>query len=109
MPSAKTLVAALLAMGLAAAPVTPSFAAGARHHHHRHSGHRDHRQSRQSYASSPGPGTTCRTAEGTPYDPDIIGGANHVGDGGPAVNLGTGLGNPCSAFYLGGPGLAGPR
>ena len=30
----------------------------------------------------------CRYADGTPFDPDIIGGPNHVGDGGPADNLG---------------------
>ena len=45
------------------------------------------------YGVPASPTPTCRYPDGTPYDPDIIGGVNHVGDGGPAVNLG-GF-NPC--------------
>ena len=46
-----------------------------------------------NYGSGYDPTPTCRYADGKPYDPDIIGGENHVGDGGPAVNLGGY--NPC--------------
>ena len=51
--------------------------------------HRPHRR----HAPRAAPSVTsaepdCRYPDGTPFDPDIIGGANHVGDGGPAVNLG---------------------
>ncbi len=40
------------------------------------------------YASEVSPTITCRYPDGTPFDPDIIGGPSHVGDGGPAANLG---------------------
>ncbi len=77
--------------------------AGASTRHRPHRGHVAHariahrpsaataRQSRTNaygdgYRADPTP--TCRYPNGTPYDPDIIGGPNHVGDGGPAANLG---------------------
>lgn len=70
------------------------------HHRHAH-GARHHVRgatrgdaaSSRPYASPILPTPTCRYPDGTPYDPDIIGGVNHVGDGGPAANLG-GF-NPC--------------
>ena len=64
------------------------------HHRQRHAG-RAHAPLRQLQARSPSaygtnlsPTPDCRYPDGTPFDPDIIGGPNHVGDGGPAVNLG---------------------
>ncbi len=47
----------------------------------------------RAYGFGYDPTPTCRYPDGTPFDPDIIGGPNHVGDGGPAVNLGGY--NPC--------------
>lgn len=72
----------------------------ARRHHVSHQHGRVRAASRR-YGAAPGYGygasydgqPTCYLADGTPYDPDIIGGVNHVGDGGPAVNFG-GF-NPC--------------
>ena len=66
------------------------------HAHHR-SLRRHHRAVRQAagadraapYASDAYDGKPdCRYPDGTPFDPDVIGGPNHVGAGGPAANLG---------------------
>lgn len=81
------LVAALVGSGPAWAKV--------RHHRHgsatgiqaRH-GDRRHAGTGRPYASAVSPTITCRYPDGTPYDPDILGGPNHVGEGGPAVNFG---------------------
>ena len=69
----------------------PSFAEKP-HHRQRHARHARLRQlqarSPAVYGTTVSPTPDCRYADGTPFDPDIIGGRNHVGDGGPAVNLG---------------------
>lgn len=86
-----------LALAASLALVLGGMQQGLAHPHHRT--HHSHvvRQPAprlaQSYGypyGSPGfdPGPDCRYPDGTPFDPDIIGGPNHVGDGGPAVNLG---------------------
>ena len=84
----------------AALVITGSCAvAGVRHHRrethaaipHRHGAIRSaasRGQPGRVYGYVPDPTPTCRYADGTPFDPDIIGGPNHVGDGGPAANLG---------------------
>lgn len=108
MARCKTGLNAAFAAIVTAATAVPAIAANHRHHH-RHAAHRPLRQAQRAGTTRGDPDSTCRAADGTPYDPDIIGGVNHVGDGGPAVNLGSGLGNPCSTLYLGGPGLLGPR
>lgn len=82
----------MLGLLVAAAVVAgPARAAPARRSHH-HAARRPAShvalQARRPYASSVSPSPTCRYPDGTPYDPDIIGGPNHVGDGGPAANLG---------------------
>ena len=68
--------------------------------HHRHYAHAARHQAYHAargdagygyarpYAGTVSPTITCRYPDGTPFDPDIIGGPNHVGDGGPAANLG---------------------
>ena len=75
----------------------PAWAA-TQHQRHAHASRQHFHHAKRSHAGAPyvsqvSPTPTCRYSNGTPYDPDIIGGANHVGDGGPAVNLG-GF-NPC--------------
>lgn len=88
-------VGACIAGCLISAPADEAGAA-MRHHGRRHrTAHQAIAHSR-AHAAVPAPGygvsdgetPTCRTQDGTPYDPDIIGGPNHVGDGGPAANLG---------------------
>ena len=81
--------ALVCAVPSAAATSTYRRAAHGRHHRsaHRRAGLR-HGDVGGSYGSAASPTPTCRYPDGTPYDPDIIGGPNHVGDGGPAVNLG---------------------
>lgn len=80
------VVATLLGTDLSCA-ATHHRRSHASHHHPRFAGYS------RPYSSQRLPTPTCRYADGTPYDPDIIGGVNHVGDGGPTVNLG-GF-NPC--------------
>ena len=58
------------------------------HHATAHAQASRHRMPQVPYGNDAGPTPTCRYADGTPYDPDIIGGPNHVGDGGPAANFG---------------------
>ena len=86
------LLSTISALALCAAPAS----AAMRVVHHPH--HPHHRAATRyaatgygavrPYASRVSPTITCRYADGTPFDPDIIGGPNHVGDGGPAANLG---------------------
>lgn len=87
------LAAALTGAGPARATPQHGRHAPVVRHPARHPGHRHAAAPAQPYASRILPTPTCRYPDGTPYDPDIIGGANHVGDGGPAANLG-GF-NPC--------------
>ena len=81
---------------LAFAALGPSVAAAhaLRHRHHLAS-HRPNPRvlAVRGYGRASDPTTTCRYPDGTPFDPDIIGGLNHVGDGGPAANLGGS--DPC--------------
>ena len=86
------LLVGAIAVALPGAPdaqASPPVATRARIHRRAH-----HRSRVARSAPAPGYGTTyspspdCRYPDGTPFDPDIIGGPNHVGDGGPAVNLG---------------------
>lgn len=83
------------AMIVSLACAVPTWAAARvadhRHHarHHRHAApYGGYGYGRRPYASSVSPTITCYYPDGMPYDPDIIGGPNHVGDGGPAANLG---------------------
>ena len=83
-----TLLAAMVGTA-----VTPGAARAVHHRRHRHiAAHRAgpvyYGEPGRPYSSSVSPTITCRYADGTPFDPDIIGGPNHVGDGGPAANLG---------------------
>ena len=87
-------------IGLTLAAVLLGIAPGEASVHHRHRAHAARPQARhvarryaglgyaRPYASPVSPTITCRYRDGTPFDPDIIGGPNHVGDGGPAANLG---------------------
>lgn len=78
------LLAAVLAASSACAAPRHGHRHAARHPAHSYAGYAAGRP----YATAASPSPTCRYADGTPYDPDIIGGPNHVGDGGPAANLG---------------------
>ena len=79
-----------LFLGLAFAGPAASACTHTRHHRHtaRQPGSVMRNGLYGGYSSPVSPTTTCRYADGTPYDPDVIGGPNHVGAGGPAVNLG---------------------
>lgn len=84
------------AMGLLAVTMVTGADARSEHrsNHIRHGRHRVAKQAAGAYAAEPGRygapdgKPDCRYPDGTPFDPDIIGGPNHVGAGGPAVNLG---------------------
>ena len=87
-PLARRLSAALV---LALLANSGSASASLRHRHDRH--HRSIIRPQtfgvdDAYAARRTAKPDCRYPDGTPFDPDIIGGANHVGDGGPAVNWG---------------------
>ena len=84
-------------------------------HHHRVARHGSrHADPQRAYAQpySGGVGANaasdCRTANGTPYDPDLTGGVNAVGEGGPGGFAGV-PSDACASTILGGPGLFGPR
>ena len=87
------MLRSLLLVTLFVAPAfAPSASAHTHNRHHRHTAQRHGSVMRNGlyggYSSPVSPTTTCRYADGTPYDPDVIGGRNHVGAGGPAVNFG---------------------
>lgn len=78
-------------LGLLVAVTLAGPTCAASRHGHRHAARHAaaHRAAAgRPYATSVSPSPTCRYPDGTPFDPDIIGGPNHVGDGGPAANLG---------------------
>ena len=84
-----------LGLLVAAALVGSGSVQAATHHHRAALGQSRHAVRRhvgygggRPYGNPVSPTVTCRYPDGTPYDPDIIGGLNHVGAGGPAANFG---------------------